>query len=137
MFKASSYKRKPSELDLVPMINIVFLLLIFFMLSSTAMSQNKEIELPEAETATLKSKSSLKIGVGPRGQVKVGDKTVSMDQLQGFLSQELEGQKDKLIEIKADKNTKFETFGKVIEISQQAGAMDFILATEKIKPVEY
>ena len=51
------YREKaPFKLDLIPMINVVFLLLIFFMLTSTTTKQTKKVELPKARKAEKNSK---------------------------------------------------------------------------------
>lgn len=137
MFQVSTGQRKPSQIDVVPMINIVFLLLIFFMLTTTATSQNNEIQLPEAETATLKNKSSLIITIDPEGRVELDSNVVAIDDLITLLKNNVDYQKNKLVEIQADQGIKFEIFSQVIEAAQQAGAVDFILAAEQIKSAEH
>ena len=123
-------RREPFRLDLVPMINIVFLLLIFFMLTSTAFKQSEKIELPEAESAELKTELNVVVLITSNGEVEYDGKRYSMKALIPVLQGELYEREKKIVEIQADKNIQFELFGDVIDAAKRAGAVDFILATE-------
>ena len=52
MIKIKGNQKRNIEMDLVPLINIVFLLLIFFMLTSSSISGVLQAELPEALSAS-------------------------------------------------------------------------------------
>jgi len=129
MFKIPSPRREPFRLDLVPMINIVFLLLIFFMLTSTAIKSSQEVDLPEAVTSELTSERNVLIIITSKGQVEYEDKPISLDALLPLLEGELYEREKRIVEIQADKAVEFELFGNVIDIAKQAGAVDFVLAT--------
>ncbi len=129
MSKFSPVRREPFRLDLVPMINIVFLLLIFFMLTSTAIKGSKEVDLPEAVTSEPKAKHNALIVITSKGQVEYEGKPVSLDALYPILVEELYEREKRIVEIRADKAVEFELFGNVIDIAKQAGAADFVLAT--------
>jgi biopolymer transport protein ExbD len=129
MFKIPSPRREPFRLDLVPMINIVFLLLIFFMLTSTAIKSSQEVDLPEAVTSELTSERNVLIIITSKGQIEYEDKPISLDALLPLLEGELYEREKRIVEIQADKAVEFELFGNVIDIAKQAGAVDFVLAT--------
>ena len=125
------YKEKaPFKLDLIPMINVVFLLLIFFMLTSTTTLQSKQVELPTAKTAEKNSKQFLIITIDKNGSLELDGKAVTMEALPAHLEKKVGEKKNTVISIHADKVIEFELFGKVIELAKQAGAEDFMLATE-------
>ena len=130
------YKEKtPFKLDLVPMINIVFLLLIFFMLTATTPSkEGTEVELPKARTAEKSNKQYLTVTIDKKGALQLEGNETTLDALPGQLEKKIDGQKNTIISIHADKVIEFELFGQVIEIAKQAGAEDFILATEQAMP---
>ena len=127
---SSVRRREPFRLDLVPMINIVFLLLIFFMLTSTAFKQSEKIELPKAESAELKTELNVVVLITPNGQIELDGKGYTLDTLLPVLKEELYEREKKIVEIQADKSIQFELFGDLIALAKQAGAVDFILATE-------
>ena len=128
------YKEKSTfKLDLIPMINVVFLLLIFFMLTSTTSLQVKKVELPKAKTAEKNSKQFLTVTIDKNGSLELDGKAVTIEALPVHLEKKVAEKKNAVISIHADKAIEFELFGKVIELAKQAGAADFMLATENDK----
>ena len=128
------YKEKSTfKLDLIPMINVVFLLLIFFMLTSTTSLQIKKVELPTAKTAEKNSKQFLTVTIDKNGSLELDGKAVTIEALPVYLEKKVAEKKNAVISIHADKAIEFELFGKVIELAKQAGAADFMLATENDK----
>jgi biopolymer transport protein ExbD len=130
------YKEKePFKLDLIPMINVVFLLLIFFMLTSTTPTKQKtKIDLPKVKTAEKNSKQLLVMTIDKNGSMQLDGKAVTFEVLPAHLEKKISEKKNTVISIHADKIIEFELFGKVIELAKQAGAEDFMLATGVEKP---
>jgi len=130
------YKEKePFKLDLIPMINVVFLLLIFFMLTSTTPTKQKtKIDLPKVKTAEKNSKQFLVMTIDKNGSMQLDGKAVTFEVLPAHLEKKISEKKNTVISIHADKIIEFELFGKVIELAKQAGAVDFMLATGVEKP---
>ena len=130
------YKEKiPFKLDLIPMINIVFLLLIFFMLTATTPAkEGREVDLPKARTAEKSNKQYFTVTIDKVGALQLDGNEVTLKTLQGQLESKIRVQKNTVISIHADKVIEFELFGQVIELAKQAGAEDFILATEQAMP---
>ena len=128
------YKEKSTfKLDLIPMINVVFLLLIFFMLTSTTSLQIKKVELPTAKTAEKNSKQFLIMTIDKNGFLELDGKAMTIEALPAHLEKKVSEKQNTVISIHADKAIEFELFGKVIELAKQAGAEDFMLATENDK----
>ena len=114
------------------MINIVFLLLIFFMLTATTPSkEGTKVELPKARTGEKSNKQYVNVTIDKKGTLQLEGKTITFDALPAQLEKKVNGQKNIVISIHADKVIEFELFGKVIALAKQAGAEDFILATEQ------
>lgn len=119
------------ELDLIPLINIVFLLLIFFMLTSSAISSSLKAELPIAQSSIPIKKKNHILKISMEGLIELNGKSVSINELEDRLKVELTQEKSKIIEVHGDKNIKFEVFGKIIGDARNAGAEDFIFATKQ------
>jgi biopolymer transport protein ExbD len=135
MIKFQHKEKVPFKLDLVPMINIVFLLLIFFMLTATPpKNEGNKVELPKARTGEKSNKHFLTVTIDKEGDLQLDGKEITLDALPDQMEKKVSEQKNTVIAIHADKVIEFELFGQVIEISKQAGAEDFILATEQAKP---
>jgi biopolymer transport protein ExbD len=130
--------RKSSEdkeffmLDLAPMINIVFLLLIFFLLTSTAIKQGDAIDLPNAESSKKNEGENIVVSVSIDHKLQLDRQEIQKHNLKDSLSEKLKGNANKVVVIEGDKKIEFALFGEIIDIAKQAGAIDFILATEPI-----
>ncbi len=100
------------KLDIAPLINVVFLLLIFFMLTSSFILQpGVRVNLPRAVTSEVLMKDVLVVAVTEAGDVYVNDRPATHDEL---VSRVKMASRDKrAILIKADKNV---NLGKVIDI---------------------
>jgi len=128
------YQEKSTfKLDLIPMINVVFLLLIFFMLTSTTSLQVKKVELPTAKTAEKNSKQFLTVTIDKNGSLELDGKALTIEALPVHLEKKVAEKKNAVISIHADRAIEFKLFGKIIELAKQAGAEDFMLATENDK----
>ena len=78
------------EMDMTPMIDIVFLLIIFFMTVTQVSKVNKErLDLPEQEGVADQSPKVLTINVMESGDIRISGKTFSIDDLVGVINQEL------------------------------------------------
>jgi len=136
MLKFQSEKREPFQLDLIPMINVIFLLLIFFMLTAHAMNRDLEINLPEAKSSEKNMGKNITISVAPEGDVELDGQAVKIDSLLPLLEKKLKKSAKKIVVIRADESAEFDLFGKIIDIATQAGAVDFVLATELPQAVD-
>lgn len=121
-FKKETAHRAQPTLDLTPMIDVVFQLLIFFMLSSTFVVQSSiQIEMPNAKGATNLEKKELSITLaygtdGPEGKGKIYVDETSVDSLEELtqiISSRVADRPDLLVLIRADERS--ET-GRLIEV---------------------
>jgi biopolymer transport protein ExbD len=136
MINIQNSKKRSMELDLIPLINIVFLLLIFFMLTSSSVSSALKAELPSAETSTKIENKNIVLKISPAGKIELNGNLVSQGELQDRLKTELDQGKTNTIEVHGDKNIEFEIFGKIIGEARKAGAEDFIFATEEQRSMQ-
>lgn len=129
-------RRKDAEdvaLDMSPMIDMVFLLLIFFIVASQIVKVEKvPIELPAAAYAKIPEDETGRyiITVTAEGNFYVGpaSEQVTMDQLKERVARELESDEDLRVMIRADGNTEYADTEKIMEACAEVGAMDMIIA---------
>lgn len=132
MSKIKGNQKRNVEMDLVPLINIVFLLLIFFMLTSSSISGVLQAELPEAHSASKVPGKNIVIKISRGGLLELNGSAVARDELQSLLEQVLAQTKIKSVEIHGDRNIEFELFGRIIEAIRRAGVEDFIFGTQSL-----
>ena len=104
MIKIKGNQKRNIEMDLVPLINIVFLLLIFFMLTSSSMSGALQAELPKAQSASKIPGKNIVIKISRAGLLELNGTAVDQDELQSQVEQVLAQTKIKAVEIHGDKN---------------------------------
>ncbi|CAI2717676.1 ExbD/TolR family protein [Nitrospina watsonii] len=126
--------RKPKDksfgLDMAPMINVVFLLLIFFMLTSSAMQAGNEVELPESQSARKIEKDTLPLKVYPDGALTFNGRNMEMGELAAELAKVIGNKEDTVLEIQADKQVPFKICGEVIRLANGVGIREFVFATD-------
>ncbi len=100
------------KLDIAPLIDVVFLLLIFFMLTSSFILQpGIRVDLPKAVTSEVLKKELLIVTVTGNNEVFIDDRPVSPDELMSRV--DLASKQDYPLLIRADKKA---NVGKIIEI---------------------
>ena len=122
------------ELNITPLIDVVFLLLIFFMVSTTFDKQAKlKIDLPEASaTAQQQSDDSIVIGIDAKGRFFVNDRQLVNSQLQTLklaLTKTLGDKKDVPIVLRADAQTPHQAVVTAMDAASQLGLTRLSIAT--------
>ena len=126
------YRRKKTVIDLniAPLIDIVFLLLIFFMLGSKFIAdQGIKIKLPAAESAAAQNDKNLSIIISREGTISINDRVVKPGSLEQELARHLDGMHEKNIITRADKDIPLNLAVQVMDASKKAGAEGVTIAT--------
>lgn len=125
-------KKKEEHLDLTPMIDVVFQLLIFFMVTAVfAITPGLDIKLPEAEEAQAPEKENLFIVVDQDGNMKLNHKTVTF----ATLKDEIQAKREILdnttmIIIQGDERATHGQIVNIMDIARSVGVVDQVIATE-------
>ncbi|HAK37414.1 MAG: biopolymer transporter ExbD [Nitrospinaceae bacterium] len=118
-------RRKISKLDMAPLIDVVFLLLIFFMLTFAIQGQGMDISLPEGQSADAQTEESLIVKINNDEKIKINNELVSIESFQKTIEQKLNGRIDKTVVIEAQQTTRYELFARILDLSRLAGAEGF------------
>ena len=130
MIRLQHPQRGKSRLNIIPLINVVFLLLIFFMLTSTAIQQ--AIELPKAETAEENDSELIMLTIAMNGDLEIDSEKVTLEML-GTQLQRIMTKGQKKLRIEADRHLEFLRFGDVLDRVREDGIVDFVIATEPME----
>jgi biopolymer transport protein ExbD len=126
-----------ARIELVPMIDTMAFLLIFFMVASLAMSRQMglAVNLPKAGSAAEQrwADRALVITLSAGGEVYLNKKRVALRALEGELKQRLERRPDLVVVINADGRLTHERVVGVMDAAKRAGARRLAIAT---KPIE-
>ncbi|MEZ5540764.1 MAG: biopolymer transporter ExbD [Pseudomonadota bacterium] len=126
------------DINLTPLIDVVFLLLIFFMVSTTFEQQSRiQIELPEATAeATPQDEEKLEIVIDAQGRYFIGDQQVinsELKTLKAAIGKALGKRAAIPVTIRADANTPHQAVIRVLDATSQLGLTHISLATSKIE----
>lgn len=121
------------HLDIAPLIDIVFLLLIFFMLTANfIMEPGITITLPSAQHAKEKKVQKIVVFIDEGGSIYLNKQEISLGDLGDVLPGKLDQSKEKIVILKADAKIDLGLAVRVMDIARSAGARDVIIATELI-----
>lgn len=115
------YSLTKGEINLTPLVDVVFQLIIFFMLSSSFIMQpGIKIKLPKAETAEPIKQKEIFVDISEEGWIFFKGKKVNLSELEENLSKEI-GKGDVVLIVKGDKNTKHGIVVSVLDIARKLG----------------
>ncbi len=125
-------KKESPEVNITPLIDVVFLLLIFFMVSTTFERQAElSIELPEASSKAQTPDELIEVAIDASGRYFVNGRQLVNRQTQTIrqaLKQASEGLKEPSVVISADANTPHQSVVTVMDAARQLGLVRLTFA---------
>ncbi len=122
--------RVHSHLDIAPLIDIVFLLLVFFMLTSTFLVPEAiELELPESRSAQAVEDVTFTVALDQGGEVYLNGEAVGLDGLEAALKPLLEKDPGSPVILKSDARSAVQQLLEVMDAIRAAGGTNIALAT--------
>lgn len=118
---------------IIPMIDIMLFLLVFFMLSTIYMVQTNtfNVDLPQSEISRQEKKiNSVSITVTADGILIYKDEKIFKQQLQQKISQTLSEDNETTFVLMGDKSAKYEQIVNVLEILKKSGVKHISIATK-------
>lgn len=124
--------RVSAEFSMASMTDIIFLLLIFFMITSSAISQSAiDVKLPEAKAGDPSIQESVSVIISTDGKYFIEDKEIAKEELESYLVNLLKDQSQPSFIIKADENARHRDVVFVMSIAEAHKFSLAIATTEK------
>ncbi len=121
-----------SGIEMAPMVDIVFLLVTYFLINSTLVKNPAiKIELPKSTTAQSEVQKKAVIHVDSKNKIYLNDTEVALADLPIELKRLIADSPDQQVIIKGDKESNYQTIISVMDYVNQAGVSHFNLATER------
>ena len=115
-----------AELNITPLLDLVFVLLIIFMITTPLMEQQLPVDLPKASTSIATSlpdpKSILTLTLAKDGSTLLGSEKIRLDQLTSLLTQRKASDPQLVVSLRADSSLPYETVFRALEAVRSAGA---------------
>jgi biopolymer transport protein ExbD len=121
-----------AQIDISPLIDMVFILLIFFMVTTTFVKDMKlDLERPGASSGVAASTKAIRVFIDNQGDVYVDNQQVRIYSLQSKLRDMLRVSTNKSVLVVTDENVPAKTVLQVVDQSKLSGATDVGVATEQ------
>jgi len=120
------------DMDIAPLVDVVFLLLLFFMLTSHLIQEPAiRIKLPESKTAETKTEAIKTVLITKNGEIYFMNKGVDLRNLQITIKEGLIDTEKDFLRIKADRDVSVGLLVKVIDEVRYSGIKNFSIVTER------
>ena len=123
----------PPQINIVPMIDVVFAILTFFIISSLFLSRSESlpVNLPQAATAQSSPPAKVTITVDPQGKIALNRQPISLNQLEASIRENMEPNKDLMVILNADEAVNHGHVVKVMDQIRRIKGIKFAIAAKK------
>lgn len=131
---SSPRRRAPLILELTPLIDVVFLLLIFFMVSTTFVNQPAgiQVDLPRSENRdVIPEGADVSLHLAADGRILFEDEAITGEQLQSRLAAAAREDPSTLVVLRADEALAHGRVVAVMDLARSLGLTSFAIATEQ------
>lgn len=123
---------EPTGIDMSPLIDMVFILLIFFMVTSTFVKDaSVDLKRPSAQSASPASTRNIRVTIDAQGKVYLDGMPTRIWALQAKVKDALRKGTSKDVLVISDRRAKVDQLIEVVDLCKMAGAAAVTVATEK------
>lgn len=123
---------KRARIEIVPMIDTIFFLLVFFMIASLAMTKmtGVPVQLPKSGTAKEKPVVKVMVTVTAAGEFYVDKERVTLAQIEGEIAERIRENPQAVVVLNCDRRQQVQQLVHVMEEVKRANAQNVMIATE-------
>lgn len=119
------HRQHGASIELTPMIDMVFLLLIFFLVATTFQRDERELDiaLPEAASAApiTEALQEIVVNVDAQGAMRVNGRSVSPEALQALLAQAVQANPEQKVTVRGDRAAPYALIVRALDVCKAAG----------------
>ena len=124
--------QEEAQIDMTPMLDIVFTMLIFFIVTASFVKESGiTVEKPNAETASKRPKANIFIGIDNRGDIYMLKNKVDKDAVKATLKDMLLENPESTVVVQADSRAEAESLLNVLDAAKAAGVRNISVAAEQ------
>ena len=129
---------KKARIEIIPMIDVIFFLLVFFMISSLAMTRmnSMPVALPQTSTAPEALKQEIILTIQANGTLYVNKAQATLESLGSLLAYEMKDNVQGVVIVNADKKSSYGLIVQAMDEARKIGVRKFALATEAVGEVK-
>ena len=131
--KASEHDKPYDDINITPMLDLAYVLLIIFIIMTTASVQGMKVDLPKASaTASLAVSKTKIISVNNEGQLFIDAVPVSLAELEQRLRDDKAADPDLPIVLKGDRAVQYDKIMQVLDLCSRIGISSIGLAATRV-----
>jgi biopolymer transport protein ExbD len=121
-----------SEINITPMLDVVFIMLIFFIVTATFVKEaGIDVNRPDAATAVKQEKANILIAIGPSNDIWIDRRQVDIRSVRPNIERLHAENPQGSVVIQADKESKTDTLIQVMDAARQAGVYNVSIAARE------
>jgi len=121
-----------SDINIVPFVDVVLVLLIIFMITAPILQSGIEVELPKTKTVKEITEERLVITIDRAQRVYLGNEPVNLRQLGALVRSHLTTPASDAVFLRCDESVPFGSFAAVVDELRQSGIENISVVTEPI-----
>ena len=127
--------KKSASFNLTPLIDVVFLLLIFFMLTTTFVNlENRiKVDLPTGDFAAAEPSENIIVTITENNTIYFNGKLIDPSKLTESVATEIKDEPEKIVILEADKNVLHGKVIRVLDLLKKGGAERIAIATQPVE----
>ena len=123
--------RSMDEMNLIPLIDIMLVLMIIFLLTATVLNPTVPLDLPETSASVNETPpEAIQISIDKDAGIFWDSDPISMEELEARLQQQGAAGKDPSVQLRADKEGKYDTVAQVLAAASEAGLSKIAFVNE-------
>jgi biopolymer transport protein ExbD len=131
MRRRRSADPEEEEVNLTPMLDVVFIMLIFFIVTASFVKESgKDVDRPEAQTAEMKQRGNILVAITPTDEVWIDRRQVDVRSIRADIERLHAENPQGAVVIQADRDSKNALLVEVMDAAKQAGVQKVSIAAE-------
>lgn len=120
-----------NEMNLIPLIDVMLVLMIIFLVTATVINPAIPLTLPKTDASQLEQPSEpITITIDVTGQISWGEDKLSLDELATRMNAAAQNAKKPSLQIRADKDARYDTVAQVMARASKAGLSDLAFVSD-------
>ncbi len=133
MRRKKAREEEEAQIDITPMLDVVFIMLIFFIVTASFVKESGiDVNRPDAATATMKERGNILIAITDSNQIWIDRRQVDPRSVRANIERLHAENPQGAVVIQADKNSKNGLLVQVMDASRQAGVFSVSIAANEV-----
>jgi biopolymer transport protein TolR len=123
-----------SEINITPLVDVVFVLLIIFMITAPVLQSGIEVSVPKTRTVKEITEERLVLTIDRQQRVFLGNDPVNINQIAEVLRKKVRDPRNYSVFVRADENVPFGAFATVMDAVKRTGIGNVSIVTQPLEP---